>query len=104
MARTPRAKISATSGQGISRLGYQKGYALKRGDAPRVDAKFEKGDTGQKRAYAKGKGDKPEKAGGFNVSYGDTFLPTDLEEIKALGEGRPSKGWNLGRASGKKLK
>jgi hypothetical protein len=104
MARAPRAKVSATSGQGVSRLAYQKGYAMKRGDAPRVDAKFEKGETGQKRGYGKGKGAKPDKAGGFNVSYGDMFEPTDLADIQALGERRPPKGWNLGRAAAKKLK
>ena len=31
MARAPRAKVSATSGQGISRLAYQKAYAMKGG-------------------------------------------------------------------------
>jgi hypothetical protein len=28
MARAPRARVPKTAGQGVSRLGYQKGYAL----------------------------------------------------------------------------
>lgn len=101
MARAPRAKVSATSGQGVSRLSYQRGYSLgKSGDAPSVGTKFS-AEGG--RDYAKG------KAGGkyasdFNVSYGDTYLPSDLEDVKELGERKPSKGWEDKRVTAKKLK
>lgn len=84
MARTPRASVSKTSGQGISRLSYQKGYAMKRGDAPRV--KSDGGDSGDKRNYAK-KGSSPKYGDtSINVSYGDTYFPTDLKDIEAIGE------------------
>ena len=99
MARTPRAKVSKTSGQGISRPSYQKGYALK-GDGPSVDTKFSKGEAPRRQYGKTAKASGP----GFNVSYGDTLEPTDLEDVKALGEGKPQKSWDLGRKAGKKLK
>lgn len=80
MARAPRAKVSMSSGQGISRLAYQKAYAMKGG----LTSKF----TGAKsstppRDYAKkGKADKP---AGINISYGDTYFPTDLKDIEEFG-------------------
>ena len=90
-----------TSGQGISRLSYQKGYALRGGDAPSVDTRFSKGEDAPRRQYGKtAKASGP----GFNVSYGDTLEPTDIEDVKALGEGKPQKGWDLGRKASKKLK
>jgi hypothetical protein len=86
MPRAPRASVSKTSGQGISRLSYQKGYALKGGAESGLSAKFPSGG-GQERSYAKkGSAAKPEKAEGINVSYGDTYEPTDLGDIEALGE------------------
>ena len=101
MARTPRAHVSKTFRQGVSRLSYQKGRALS-GDAPKV-GRFEKGESGQKRGYGKAKSEGKYPAG-FDVSYGDTFLPTDLEEVKALGEGAPPKGWDMKRTAAKKMK
>lgn len=97
MAKSPSAKVSKTSGQGVSRLSYQKGRALsgKTGGASTgIDASFGKSDLGSgDNRYAKGSA-KPDKAGGFNVSYGDTLMPTDLADVKALGEGAPPKPSN----------
>jgi len=84
MARAPRAAVSKTSGQGVSRLSYQKSYALK-GGSPGLKASFSKGDSDE-RSYAKKKAPRPEKAGGINVSYGDTYFPTDIKDIEAVGE------------------
>jgi hypothetical protein len=96
MAKTPSAKVSKTSGQGVSRLSYQKGRALSGktggGASTGIDASFGKsplGGSGSGRSYAKG--EKSPGDSGFNVSYGDTLMPTDLADIKALGEGPPPK-------------
>jgi hypothetical protein len=101
MARAPRASISKTSGQGVSRLSYQRGRALaKAADAPAVKTDF---GGGKQREYGKGKAaGKIESK--FNISYGDTFHPTDLEDVKALGELKPMKGWADRRESAKTLK
>ena len=80
MARTPRAKVSKTSGQGVSRLSYQQGYALRTGDAPKVD-KVAKGES-PKREYGKGKSKAKGSGPGFNVSYGNTLKISDLEDVK----------------------
>lgn len=100
MARAPRARVSATSGQGVSRLSYQRGRQLaKAADAPSVDTKFTTGE----REYAKSKsGGKYESS--INVSYGDTYHPTDLADVKALGELKPPKGWANKREAAKTLK
>lgn len=94
MAKAPSAKVSKTSGQGVSRLSYQKGRALsgKTGGASTgIDASFGKSELGSGgNRYAKSDV-KPEQAGGFNVSYGDTIMPTDLEDVKAMGEGAAPK-------------
>ena len=82
MAKSPSAKVSKTSGQGVSRLSYQQGYAMRQGNAPKVSS--EKGD---KRDYGKAKksksDEKPKASGpGFNVSYGDTLKIGDLKDIE----------------------
>ena len=80
MARAPRARVSQTSGQGVSRLSYQKGRQLGNygsAEAPFVKTKFESGSD-QKRVYTKGE----KYPGGINVSYGDTIKPSDLNDIK----------------------
>ena len=102
MARAPRAKVSMTSGQGVSRLSYQKAYAMK-GDGPKVDTKFSTAKDSE-RQYGKTKVNAKGSGPGFNVSYGDTYRPTDIEDVKALGEGKPDKGWDLGRKASKKPK
>lgn len=76
-----------TSGQGISRLSYQKGRALgnKQTRAPAIDRVGS--SVSEKREYSK-KGDYP---AGINVSYGDTINPTDLKDVVELGKRKPSK-------------
>jgi hypothetical protein len=99
MARAPRAKVSKTSGQGVSRLSYQKGYALgNRGtssggvkDAPSVDnARTDP----QRSGYAKGQS-KLDSAGGINISYGDTIDPTNLVDVESLAKRKPPKDSGL---------
>ena len=100
MARTPRAKVSKTSGAGVSRLSYQRGYAMGNrgggGKAPASDIKFESGD----REYGKTKGEYSSK---MNVSYGDTIFPSDIKDIEGAYKGKPAKGLNLVPRSAKKL-
>lgn len=98
MARAPRAKVSQTSGQGVSRYSYQKGYSLgNRGGgapAPGVSTKFSN-------ETKPGRGGKQDYPAGMNVSFGDTSDPTNLGETKKLltpkaptsvDYGKPAKG------------
>jgi hypothetical protein len=91
MARTPRATVSKTSGQGISRGSYQKARTLGGGtpaikDSTKADTNFggKRGISGKTKDYSK-------EAGGFNVSYGDTLFPTDLNDVKEFGAGPAGK-------------
>jgi hypothetical protein len=98
MARTPRAKVSASSGQGVSRKAYQTAYKLG-GDA-RVKGEFSSGGEGNR--YAKSsKRDKVDYPKGINVSYGDTYFPTDLKDIQSVGERKPPGSPKLGRRKSK---
>lgn len=102
MARAPRASVSKTSGQGVSRLSYQKGRSLgKSADAPSV--KFSSGGGGSSsREYSK-IGGKSEVKPSFNVDYGSTFDPRNLDETNQMFQGKP-KHSNLSPGKGKKLK
>lgn len=97
MARAPRAKVSATSGQGVSRLSYQKGYALgnKGSGSPgsSVSTKFQAAESRAGREY-----DKQKYPGGIDISYGDTLNPTDLAETKKIFAEKPSSSQNYGKA------
>lgn len=85
MARSPRASVSKTSGQGVSRLSYQKAYSLgNRGKSAGpsesvTSAKTSTQDTARRRDYGK-----LDLKAGMNVSYGTTFEPGDLNDLKAL--------------------
>jgi len=99
MARTPRASISKTSGQGISRLSYQKGYALgnkgAQGKTPSV-GKFDSTDIKTGRHYGKSSS---EDFGDINVSYGDTLDVGDLGDVKAVGKLKPPKASPMTKAA-----
>jgi hypothetical protein len=95
MARAPRAKVSQSSGQGVSRLSYQRGYALgNRGTGSTgsgVSTKFSN-ESKSSREYEKQK-----YPGGINVSFGDTSNPTDLAETKTIFAGKPPSAGNYGK-------
>jgi hypothetical protein len=76
MARAPRAKVSVTSGQGVSRRAYKQVYDM--GGGARVKGEF---SAGTSREYSKGKPKKEKYPSGINVSYGDTYHPS-VEEMK----------------------
>lgn len=104
MARAPRASVSKTSGQGISRLGYQKartlggnissaaGGGLGSGRSSGGGGGGEKiGTTGTGRDYSKQLklfGSPP-----MDVAFGDTNAPEpgDLSGIKGMGVMPPVK-------------
>lgn len=93
MAKAPSARVSKTSGQGVSRLSYQKGYSLgNRGTGTPGPSPSVKGERGAEmkssRSSSKGKFN---KAGELNISYGETLFPTDLEDVKSIGERKPPK-------------
>lgn len=104
MAKAPSAKVAKTSGQGVSRLSYQKGRSLGNrgtaspGDTPSISLQ----SSSQKTDY--GKTGKVKYPAGINVSYGDTYEPTDLKDIQALGQRTPPKGFKNTRMKGKTLK
>jgi hypothetical protein len=97
MARTPRAKVSKTSGQGVSRLSYQKGYALGNrgtaspdgGKSPSVPS--EKGGSSGGGSSGRASKAKIDKAGGMNISYGDVINPSNLVDIETLAKRKPPK-------------
>jgi hypothetical protein len=84
MARSPRASVPKTSGQGVSRLSYQKGYALKGvGATPKVSLTM--GSTGDNndRDYAKSK-PPPKESVVENLLYG-------ADEVAAIAKAKPEK-------------
>ena len=90
-----------TSGQGVSRLAYQKAYAMK-GGGPKVDTKFTAPDG--PRDYAKG-GSKSDKKPGINIDYEHTIPIRNLESIEAVAKGKPGKSSvKLDNAGHKKFK
>lgn len=108
MARAPRASVSKSSGQGVSRYSYQKGRQLGNkgsgaaGDTS-IDTKFGGGSaksTGGGHSYAKGN----KTASDINVSYGGTITPSDIEDVKALGAMKIDKQKPLGPTKSKQLK
>jgi hypothetical protein len=109
MARTPRATVSKTSGQGTSRLAYQKTRSLTKGaDVPSVKGPG-KLDMSAPRSYGKSGPVGTDPSGKMNVSYGDTFDPTDLADIAVDNPKKapknPPRGLNLmGSPKGKKFK
>lgn len=101
MARTPRASVSTTSGQSITRGSYQKGYALaKSADAPTVKAKF---SSQTPRDYTKSTAVTSNSAP-MNVSYGSTYDPTDLKDVQSSFTAAPSKPFNTTPKPSKVLK
>lgn len=102
MARTPRASVPKTTGQGISRLSYQKGRRLSgKDDVPSVKSSSGPGQ-GSSRSY--GKFETTTKVDPINVSYGDTIEPTDLKDIEGMFKGGPPKGPKLSHGKERKLK
>ena len=94
MARAPRAKVSKTAGQGISRLAYQQGRALGNKGVQVARAKGKSPSIGNTRSYAK------EDGGAFNVAYGGMFDVEDAEETSTL----PKPSVRLDRGNAKKMK
>lgn len=89
MAKAPSARVPKTSGQGVSRLSYQKAYALRRkaaggGDNPVPSVKNERVEIASSGTRRPGKG-AIDGAGGMNISYGDTIPIGDLKDISEVG-------------------
>lgn len=85
MARTPRAKVSKTSGQGVSRHSYQQGYKLGNRGAG-SEFKSSTKAPADKRDYGK-----LDTASNFNVSYGNTIEPGDLDDLKEIARRKPKR-------------
>jgi len=95
MARAPRAKVSKTSGAGVSRLSYQQGYAKgNKGSAmPGGSPGVPKASITDESLKGGGRGGTKQtgaEAGGMNVSYGDTLPIGDLKDIESFSKGKPS--------------
>jgi hypothetical protein len=109
MARAPSAKIHKTSGQGISRGVYQKAYALKNKsgtgiEGAKLTSRFGSGgDDEPKRSYGKSES-KPLGGTELKFSYGDTYKPTDLEDIDKMYRERPNPSAMMNIAKPKKIK
>jgi hypothetical protein len=88
MARAPR-KLSATSGQGVSRKSYQTARSLGQSG---TGSSFKSGlkDTpmgSNSRDYAKSSGYQAPKSV-MNIDYGDTLPISNLGDLKKLGKKR----------------
>ena len=90
MAKAPSAKVTKTSGQGVSRLSYQKGYSLgnkgtgspgKVKDSAKVEIKSGRGPGRPKKAKADTKD-------GINISYGQTLPISTLKDVQEYGKGK----------------
>jgi hypothetical protein len=92
MARAPYAKVSKTSGQGVSRLSYQSGYRTgNKGtgspgggkDTPSVRSSSSSSSSSKPPKSGGGKM-KFDKGGNLNISYGnDIFLSDKLKDEPA---------------------
>jgi hypothetical protein len=92
MAKAPSAKVSKTSGQGVSRLSYQTGYRLGNRGTASPGGGVKDAPSSARSDYGKSSGGKAkfEKTGDLNISYGDTIFPTDLKDIEGAHRGKPS--------------
>lgn len=101
MARTPRASLSKTSGQGVSRYSYQRAYGMTHDDGARVGAvKGIDSDIGNTSGRSYG------KTAMGSAGYGDTpGLPKDIADVEELGRLKPAKSSaGVARTRAKKLK
>jgi len=105
MARTPRATVSKTSGQGVSRLSYQQAYRMKHdADTPTVKGPGTTAPGGDRNYAKKGKSDGGAKSS-FNVSYGNTLVPTDIDELGGMFKDKPAKpSANFGPGNAKRMR
>lgn len=80
MARSPRAGVSKTTGQGVSRRAYQTAYSL--GQHGTGGSKFTTAVPTQDKGRDYGKSRSGvDRVPPINVSYGDTIEPSDLADI-----------------------
>ena len=104
MARAPRSKVSKTSGQGVSRLSYQRGYSMAggSGEVPNAGSRSSFDPPKGTRNYAKNaKGGQPD----INVEYGEHQVATrTLDDVEKYAGDKPTKGLNLTRKIGKDIK
>lgn len=94
--------MSSSSGQGVSRLSYQKGRSLgNKGSASPAssDTKFSSESGSSPRSYKKG-----EYPNDMNVSYGATLHPSTLKDVQILGKGSPPDGWKPTETKPRKIK
>lgn len=103
MARTPRASVSKTSGQGVSRLAYQKAYRMKGGPAIKGPGAV----PSDSRSYAKGKAAATPVTPG-DIAYGEDQAPADvrtLQDLQDLRDTAPAKpSLNFSPGKQKKVK
>lgn len=88
MARAPGAKVTKTSGQGVSRKSYQAGYRLRnQANTPKV--KVDKlSDDGGGSSSGRSYGKSTHKGGGkMNIDYGNVDMPSNLDEVLDMYKG-----------------
>jgi len=100
MAKGIGARVPKTSGAGVSRYSYQRGYDL--GNQSRgglADFKTSTQDTPKRRSYGK----RDDSGGNINVSYGSTY--TGPDDIEAAGKSkRPKSSVKLDRGKDREIK
>lgn len=93
------ARVPKTSGAGVSRYSYQRGYDL--GNQSRgglADFKTSTQDTPKRRSYGKSG-----SSGDINVSYGSTYTGPDDIEAAAKAK-RPKSGVKLSSGKHKEIR
>jgi hypothetical protein len=103
MAKAPSARVPKTSGQGVSRLSYQKGYALgnkgAQGGKPPSVGGYDDSSVKTGKSYAKGDsgGD-----AGLDFSYGENLAPGNInsfDDVKAYGKLKQPKASPITKAA-----
>lgn len=79
-------RVSKTSGQGVSRKAYQTAYrsGARGTGAPGGGNAVKTAPVESTSGTGSGSARSYEKAGGMNVSYGNTLSPTDLTELGGM--------------------
>lgn len=88
MAKAPSAKVAATSGQGVSRLAYQKAYALGKGASVPGERNPKATLSSSRNDYAKTKLDKPPQ-GKVAAPEAEQYQPP--KSAVSLAQAKPKK-------------
>jgi hypothetical protein len=94
MARTPRASVPKTSGSGVSRLSYQKGYSLGNRGTSTAGGEPPSVASASAEAVRTPRGRKAELKGGdgdLNIAFSRVQPVENLSDVQGFAKGAPPK-------------